>query len=81
MVSSLMCIVISLQGNKGAVTIRLSIYGCSVCIVNCHLTPHDHLLTERIQDYNNIIKAQLFRAKETSNIFFHELVICVTDVQ
>ncbi|KAJ9598186.1 hypothetical protein L9F63_011124 [Diploptera punctata] len=62
-------------GNKGAVTIRLSIYGCSVCIVNCHLTPHDHLLQERIQDYNNIIKAQLFRAKETSNIFFHDSIL------
>jgi len=62
------------QGNKGAVTIRLSIYGCSVCFVNCHLTPHDHMLRERITDYNNIVKSQLFRVKETSNIFFHELV-------
>ncbi|PSN56506.1 Phosphatidylinositol 4 [Blattella germanica] len=67
-------------GNKGAVTIRLSIYGCSVCIVNCHLTPHDHLLQERITDYNNIIKSQLFRAKETSNIFFHDYVFWIGDL-
>ncbi|PNF32338.1 Inositol polyphosphate 5-phosphatase K [Cryptotermes secundus] len=67
-------------GNKGAVTIRLSIYGCSVCLVNCHLTPHDHLLQERIADYNNIIKSQLFRAKETSNIFFHDYVFWIGDM-
>ncbi|XP_069704988.1 inositol polyphosphate 5-phosphatase K-like isoform X2 [Periplaneta americana] len=67
-------------GNKGAVTIRLSIYGCSVCLVNCHLTPHDHLLQERITDYNNIIRAQIFRAKETSNIFFHDYVFWIGDL-
>jgi len=67
-------------GNKGAVTIRLSIYGCSVCFVNCHLTPHDHMLQERITDYNNIIKSQLFRVKETSNIFFHDYVFWIGDL-
>lgn len=35
-------------GNKGAVSIRLVLHGCSLCIVNCHLTPHDHMLKERI---------------------------------
>ncbi|KDR07202.1 phosphatidylinositol 4,5-bisphosphate 5-phosphatase A-like isoform X2 [Zootermopsis nevadensis] len=67
-------------GNKGAVTIRMSIYGCSVCFVNCHLTPHDHLLQERVTDYNNIIRSQLFRARETSNIFFHDYVFWIGDM-
>ncbi|KOB69023.1 putative skeletal muscle/kidney enriched inositol 5-phosphatase [Operophtera brumata] len=44
------------HGNKGAVSIRFNIYGCSVCLVNCHLTAHEHLLVDRISDYNTIIK-------------------------
>nr|CAD7257915.1 unnamed protein product [Timema shepardi] len=67
-------------GNKGAVTIRLSIYGCSVCLVNCHLTPHDHLLQERVTDYNTIIKSQSFQAKETTNILYHDYVFWIGDL-
>ncbi|XP_067010509.1 inositol polyphosphate 5-phosphatase K isoform X2 [Anabrus simplex] len=67
-------------GNKGAVSIRLSIYGCSVCLVNCHLTPHDNLLQERITDYNTIIKSHTFQAKETTNILFHDYVFWIGDM-
>nr|CAD7587231.1 unnamed protein product [Timema genevievae] len=67
-------------GNKGAVSIRLSIYGCSVCLVNCHLTPHDHLLQERVTDYNTIIKSQSFQAKETTNILYHDYVFWIGDL-
>ncbi|XP_063238865.1 inositol polyphosphate 5-phosphatase K-like isoform X2 [Bacillus rossius redtenbacheri] len=69
-----------LWGNKGAVTVRLSIYGCSICVVNCHLTPHDHLLQQRIADYDTIVRAQSFRAKETSSIFFHDYVFWIGDM-
>ena len=62
----------SLQGNKGAISIRLGIHGCSLCFVNCHLTAHDHLLQERIDDYKSILDGQLFTYPETSNILFHE---------
>nr|CAD7458546.1 unnamed protein product [Timema tahoe] len=67
-------------GNKGAVSIRLGIYGCSVCLVNCHLTPHDHLLQERVTDYNTIIKSQSFQAKETTNILYHDYVFWIGDL-
>lgn len=64
----------SIQGNKGAVTIRFNLYGCSVCVVNAHLTPHDHLLKERIADYNTIVSSQSFTVGETTQIFLHEYV-------
>ncbi|XP_037302498.1 phosphatidylinositol 4,5-bisphosphate 5-phosphatase A-like [Manduca sexta] len=59
-------------GNKGAVSIRFNIYGCSVCIVNCHLTAHEHLLADRVNDYNTIIKQHVYHVNETSNILYHE---------
>ena len=65
---------LNFQGNKGAVTIRLQIYGCSICLINCHLAPHDNLVKERIEDYNAILQGQKFAVKDTTAIFFHEYV-------
>ncbi|XP_035706133.1 phosphatidylinositol 4,5-bisphosphate 5-phosphatase A isoform X7 [Folsomia candida] len=66
-------------GNKGAVSIRLVLHGCSLCIVNCHLTPHDHMLKERISDYQEILHGQTFSYQETSNILFHDYVFWMGD--
>jgi len=66
-------------GNKGAVSIRMGIHGCSICLVNCHLTPHDHLLQDRINDYQEILTGQNFSYKETSNILFHDYVFWLGD--
>ncbi|XP_043273810.1 inositol polyphosphate 5-phosphatase K-like isoform X2 [Venturia canescens] len=59
-------------GNKGAVSVRLNIYGVSICIINTHLTPHDHLLADRISDYNTILRDHVFNVAETRNILYHE---------
>lgn len=60
-------------GNKGSVTIRMNVYGVSVCVVNTHLTPHDQNLAARIEDYNQIVSGTNFsRQKETNLIFYHE---------
>ncbi|XP_043667490.1 inositol polyphosphate 5-phosphatase K-like isoform X1 [Vespula pensylvanica] len=67
-------------GNKGAVSIRLNIYGVSICVVNTHLTPHDHLLTDRIADYNTILREHSFSAPDTSNILFHDYVFWIGDL-
>lgn len=67
-------------GNKGAVTIRFNLYGCSICVVNSHLTPHDHLLKERIADYNTIVSSQSFSVGETSRIFLHDYVFWIGDL-
>ncbi|XP_077292380.1 inositol polyphosphate 5-phosphatase K-like [Arctopsyche grandis] len=67
-------------GNKGAVSMRFSIYGCSICIVNSHLTAHDHQLEDRIADYNTIIKSNTFDTKDTTNILFHDYVFWFGDL-
>lgn len=67
-------------GNKGAVSIRLGIHGCSLCLVNCHLTPHDQFCQERVDDYQNILTGQTFTYKETSNILFHDYVFWFGDM-
>lgn len=67
-------------GNKGAVSIRLSIYGCSLCFVNAHLSAHDENLKDRCEDYNNIIKDQEFHVQETSKILFHDYVFWMGDL-
>ncbi|XP_048521928.1 phosphatidylinositol 4,5-bisphosphate 5-phosphatase A isoform X2 [Dendroctonus ponderosae] len=67
-------------GNKGAVSIRLSIYGCSLCFVNSHLTAHDNQLKDRIEDYNSIIKDQDFHVEETSKILYHDYVFWMGDL-
>ncbi|CAH2980966.1 unnamed protein product [Chilo suppressalis] len=67
-------------GNKGAVSVRFNIYGCSVCFVNSHLTAHDHLLADRINDYNAIIKQHEYHAGETTNILYHDYVFWLGDL-
>jgi len=67
-------------GNKGAISIRINIHGCSFCFVNCHLAPHDHLLKERIEDYQNILSTQEFSYPETANILYHDYVFWFGDL-
>lgn len=67
-------------GNKGAVSIRLNIYGVNICVVNTHLTPHDHLLANRIADYNTILKEHSFTAPVTSKILYHDYVFWIGDL-
>ncbi|XP_012273105.1 inositol polyphosphate 5-phosphatase K [Orussus abietinus] len=67
-------------GNKGAVGMRLNIYGVSVCVVNCHLTPHDHLLADRVSDYNTILREHTFSVPDTTNIFYHDFVFWIGDL-
>ncbi|CAH1958312.1 unnamed protein product [Acanthoscelides obtectus] len=67
-------------GNKGAVSVRLSLYGCSLCFVNSHLSAHDNQLKERIDDYNTIVQDQEFHVAETSKILYHDYVFWTGDL-
>ncbi|XP_022918061.1 phosphatidylinositol 4,5-bisphosphate 5-phosphatase A-like isoform X2 [Onthophagus taurus] len=67
-------------GNKGAVSIRLSIYGCSICFVNAHLSAHDHMLKARIDDYDSILKDQKFHVDAHNEVFFHDYVFWMGDL-
>ena len=60
------------QGLKGAVSVRFKIYGVSICFVNSHLCAHDHLLQERIDEYNLTIEKLEFQQQDTPKILYHE---------
>uniref|UniRef100_A0A182Q6W8 Inositol polyphosphate-related phosphatase domain-containing protein n=1 Tax=Anopheles farauti TaxID=69004 RepID=A0A182Q6W8_9DIPT len=67
-------------GNKGAVSIRLNLYGSSICLVNAHLAAHDHMLEERINDYERIVQEQKFHVKAKETIFDHDYVFWFGDL-
>lgn len=67
-------------GNKGAVSIRLNVYGCSICLVNAHLAAHDHMLEERINDYKKIVQEHKFHVKTKEAIFDHDYVFWFGDL-
>ncbi|KAK9877142.1 hypothetical protein WA026_016886 [Henosepilachna vigintioctopunctata] len=67
-------------GNKGAVSVRLSIYGCSLCFINAHLSAHDDHLKDRVEDYNVIVKDHEFHVPEHTEIFFHDYVFWMGDL-
>lgn len=67
-------ILLMFQGNKGAVSIRFNLYGVSMCVVNAHLAAHDHMLDERIKDFEKIVDEHKFHVKATPEIFQHEYV-------
>lgn len=43
-----------------------------MCLVNSHLAAHDHMLEERIKDYEKIVEEHKFHVKTTRDIFGHE---------
>ncbi|XP_026682622.1 inositol polyphosphate 5-phosphatase K-like, partial [Diaphorina citri] len=62
-----------LWGNKGAISLRLEIYGVNLCVVNAHFAAHDHQNKQRINDYNTVIREQSFTVdKESTRILYHE---------
>jgi len=67
-------------GNKGAVSVRFNAYGNSVCVVNAHLAAHDNKLDERVEDYNQIVKDHKFHVKHTKDIFSHDYVFWLGDL-
>lgn len=67
-------------GNKGAVSVRLGIYGCSLCFVNAHLSAHDDHLNDRVDDYNDIIKDQEFHVDDHTQILHHDYVFWMGDL-
>ena len=50
-------------GFKGAVSIRLELYGVSYCFVCTHLSAHDNLLEQRVNEYNTIIDGHTYKSQ------------------
>uniref|UniRef100_A0A1B0FC32 Inositol polyphosphate-related phosphatase domain-containing protein n=1 Tax=Glossina morsitans morsitans TaxID=37546 RepID=A0A1B0FC32_GLOMM len=69
-----------LWGNKGAVSIRLSLYGTGVVFVASHLAAHDEKLRERVEDYDQIVDNHHYKAPKYRNIFDHNFVFWFGDL-
>lgn len=67
-------------GLKGCVTIRLNIYGISICFVNTHLSAHDHMLENRVQEYNQIVDQHTFKQEVTTHILYHDYIVWCGDL-
>lgn len=60
------------QGNKGGVSVRLSIFGHMVCFLNCHLPAHLEKAEQRKEDFATILHMQQFEGRAASGILDHE---------
>lgn len=69
-----------LWGNKGAVSLRFNYKGSSICLTNCHLTPHDNHLAYRVTNYHSITKSQKFAKEKIATILDHDLVFWFGDL-
>ncbi|XP_023161144.1 phosphatidylinositol 4,5-bisphosphate 5-phosphatase A isoform X1 [Drosophila hydei] len=67
-------------GNKGAVSIRLSLYGTGAVFVCSHLAAHDAKLKERIEDYHQIVDNHKYHVKGYPRIFDHDFVFWFGDL-
>ena len=62
----------SLQGNKGAVSIRLDVYERSLCLINAHLAAHIENWADRDKEYHTIITSQTYSHPKTPTVLDHE---------
>ncbi|XP_022219786.1 phosphatidylinositol 4,5-bisphosphate 5-phosphatase A [Drosophila obscura] len=67
-------------GNKGAVSVRFTMYGCGLAFVVAHLAAHDHQLDERIDDYKQILENHHYHVKHYREIYDHDYVFWFGDL-
>lgn len=69
-----------LWGNKGAASVRMSLYGSGVTFVVSHLAAHDENVKERVIDYNQIIDNHHYKVRKYRTIFDHDFVFWFGDL-
>ena len=48
--------------------------------VGCHLCAHDHLLPNRIEEYNNIVENHEYSDKDVPKILYHDYIFWMGDL-
>ncbi|KAL3320010.1 Inositol polyphosphate 5-phosphatase K [Cichlidogyrus casuarinus] len=66
--------------NKGGVSIRFELCGVNIIGVCAHMSAHTENLTDRIEDYVDIISNQSFRDPDVNSILDHDYVIWFGDL-
>ncbi|ETE59584.1 Phosphatidylinositol 4,5-bisphosphate 5-phosphatase A, partial [Ophiophagus hannah] len=67
-------------GNKGGVSVRLSIFGHMVCFLNCHLPAHMEKAEQRKEDFTTILHLQQFEGPSANGILDHDLIFWFGDL-
>ncbi|XP_053313097.1 inositol polyphosphate 5-phosphatase K isoform X2 [Spea bombifrons] len=67
-------------GNKGGVTLRMSVYGHMMCFMNCHLPAHMENTNQRLDDFERMLEAQQFDGESVGSILDHDLVFWFGDL-
>eukprot|EP00079_Xenopus_tropicalis_P009913 XP_002934320.1 PREDICTED: phosphatidylinositol 4,5-bisphosphate 5-phosphatase A isoform X1 [Xenopus tropicalis] len=67
-------------GNKGGVSIRLSLFGHMVCFLNCHLPAHMENTDQRVDNFESILQLQQFQGPLANGVLDHDLVFWFGDL-
>lgn len=66
---------LTLKGNKGGVSARMTMFGHPVCFLNCHLPAHMRNLEQRMEDFESILQQQQFDGGTATGVLDHEWVM------
>uniref|UniRef100_A0A3Q3X3L4 Phosphatidylinositol 4,5-bisphosphate 5-phosphatase A n=1 Tax=Mola mola TaxID=94237 RepID=A0A3Q3X3L4_MOLML len=58
-------------GNKGGVSARMSVFGHTICFLNCHLPAHMENSDQRMEDFESILQQQQFEGQTATGVLDH----------
>ncbi|XP_060927162.1 inositol polyphosphate 5-phosphatase K [Limanda limanda] len=67
-------------GNKGGVSARMSVFGHTVCFLNCHLPAHMENSEQRMEDFESILQQQQFEGQAATGVLDHDVVFWLGDL-
>ncbi|XP_071379252.1 phosphatidylinositol 4,5-bisphosphate 5-phosphatase A [Centroberyx affinis] len=67
-------------GNKGGVSARMSVFGHTICFLNCHLPAHMENSDQRMEDFESILQQQQFEGQAATAVLDHDLVFWFGDL-
>ncbi|XP_062362776.1 inositol polyphosphate 5-phosphatase K isoform X2 [Cinclus cinclus] len=66
-------------GNKGGVSVRMSLFGHTLCFMNCHLPAHMENTEQRLDDFEKILEMQ-FEGEDIPSPLDHEVLFWFGDL-
>ncbi|KAJ8379314.1 hypothetical protein SKAU_G00000920 [Synaphobranchus kaupii] len=67
-------------GNKGGVSARMTVFGHSICFLNCHLPAHMENSDQRMEDFDSILQQQQFEGQAAMGVLDHDVVFWFGDL-
>ncbi|XP_034026234.1 phosphatidylinositol 4,5-bisphosphate 5-phosphatase A [Thalassophryne amazonica] len=67
-------------GNKGGVSARMSVFGHTICFLNCHLPAHMENSNQRMEDFESILQQQQFEGQAATGVLDHDVVFWFGDL-